>query len=127
MFDEPRLENHEAPARRRDVERLLSGNPTPQRAAVAGHRPVVVQIQDRRQRAPAVVAQPEPFQKSQLLQTERAPVEVAVVPLFLWCVTRQLALLRDPVGRRGLSGNQAVTRVLLSGLHAIQHKRRREI
>ena len=122
VFDGPRLKNHEAPARRRHVERLLPGNPAPERASVAIYRPVVVQVQDRRQRAPAVVTQPEPFQKSQLLQTERAPVEVAVVALFLWCVARQLALARDPVGRRGLSGNQPVTRVLLSGLHAIQHK-----
>ncbi len=53
VLDGAGVEDHEAPANRRDVERLPPADPAPQRAAVALYLPVVVQVQDSGQRAPA--------------------------------------------------------------------------
>ena len=44
VLDGAGIEYNEAPACWRDVERLSLADPAPQRAAVAIHRPVVVQI-----------------------------------------------------------------------------------
>ena len=122
VLDGAGVENDEASANRRDVERLLPADPAPQGAAVAIQRPIIIQIQNGGQRAAAVVAQSQPFQQAKLADAERAPVEVPVVALAPRRVPRELALARHPMMRRGLSGNRRVKRERAARRRAIELK-----